>query len=64
MRRFEEEWVCLRDSVKICADEVCGKENVRGVRIDDIRRHINVKKKLFEQYLQTRNRRTYEIRGK
>ena len=29
---IDEEWVCLRDSIKICAEDLYGKKKVGGVR--------------------------------
>ena len=29
---IEEEWEVLRDSMKVCAEEVCGRKKVGGVR--------------------------------
>ena len=64
---IEEEWECLRDSMKVCAEEVCGRKKMGGTRRkgcewwnERIERIVKEKKERYERYLQDRGREAYE----
>ena len=68
MRRIDEEWEDLWDSIKVCAEEVCGRKRIGGVRRrgcewwnESVERHVREKRELFEKCLQERNELTYGL---
>ena len=63
----EEEWKAFKDSVKVIAKEVCGMRKVGGRKRkgcewwnESIDCHVKEKRKLFERYMQSREREDYE----
>ena len=67
-RGIEEEWEDLRDGLRNCAEEVCGRKRIGGVRRrgcewwnESVERLVREKRELFEKYLQERNEVTYGL---